>query len=196
MAYALARTARLKVGTSVAVLPGRHRVLDAKQLASLAALAPGRVLPVFGLRSAIRAEREIFVVPAGERAAVFDESLRLLRSVLENDDAAFPGRYFRLTSAAELIADRIVPASAGDVVHDCAGMRRAVVRRRLGVQPGPEVSQFDDQFRSAAAGLDRLTDQRGDVFGVVGLVISRSVGVGVMPDGREQDLSRVIAFVN
>src|SRR5246500_5950076 len=40
MAYALARTERLKVGTSVAVLPGRHPVLVAKQLASLAALAP------------------------------------------------------------------------------------------------------------------------------------------------------------
>ena len=48
MAYALARTTRLKVGTSVAVLPGRHPVLVAKQLASLAAVAPKRVLPVFG----------------------------------------------------------------------------------------------------------------------------------------------------
>ena len=35
MAFALARTTRLKVGTSVAVLPGRHPVLVAKQLASL-----------------------------------------------------------------------------------------------------------------------------------------------------------------
>jgi len=100
MAYALARTGHLKVGTSVAVLPGRHPVLVAKQLASLAALAPGRVLPVFGLRSAIPAEREIFVVPAGERAAVFDESLQLLRSVLENENAAFSGRYFEVASAA------------------------------------------------------------------------------------------------
>ncbi|MDZ4232838.1 MAG: LLM class flavin-dependent oxidoreductase, partial [Dietzia sp.] len=31
MAYALARTRNLKVGTSVAVLPGRHPVLVAKQ---------------------------------------------------------------------------------------------------------------------------------------------------------------------
>jgi probable F420-dependent oxidoreductase len=99
MAYALARTTRLKVGTSVAVLPGRHPVLVAKQLASLAALAPQRVLPVFGLRSAIEAEREIFVVPDGERAGVFDESLRLLRSVLQQDDVAFEGDYFSVSSA-------------------------------------------------------------------------------------------------
>jgi probable F420-dependent oxidoreductase len=99
MAYALARTTRLKVGTSVAVLPGRHPVLVAKQLASLAGIAPKRVLPVFGLRSAIVAEREVFVVPDGERAAVFDESLRLLRSVLEQDDVAFAGDYFSVSSA-------------------------------------------------------------------------------------------------
>src|SRR5215475_4754284 len=86
MSIALARTTRLKVGTSVAVLPGRHPVLVAKKLASLAAVAPKRVLPVFGLRSAIPAEREIFAVPDGERAAVFDESLKLLRSVLEQQN--------------------------------------------------------------------------------------------------------------
>lgn len=100
MAYALARTTRLKVGSSVAVLPGRHPVLVAKQLASLAAVAPKRVLPVFGLRSAIPAEREVFVVPDGERAAVFDESLRLLRAALVEESATFTGRYFSVTDVA------------------------------------------------------------------------------------------------
>jgi probable F420-dependent oxidoreductase len=98
MAYALARTDNLKVGTSVVVLPGgRHPVLIAKQLASLSALAPRRVLPVFGLRSAIPAEREIFTVPEGQRAAVFDESLQLLRSSLESD-SAFSGEFFTVTA--------------------------------------------------------------------------------------------------
>ncbi len=100
MAYALARTEHLKVGTSVAVLPGRHPVLVAKQLASLAALAPKRVLPVFGLRSAIPAEREVFTVPDGERAAVFDESLRVLRAALVDESASYNGRYFTVTAAA------------------------------------------------------------------------------------------------
>jgi probable F420-dependent oxidoreductase len=100
MAYALARARRLKVGTSVVVLPGRHPVLVAKQLASLAALAPRRVLPVFGLRSAIPAERELFAVPDGQRAAMFDESLRLLRSSLEADGTTFAGDFFTVTSVA------------------------------------------------------------------------------------------------
>jgi probable F420-dependent oxidoreductase len=95
------------VGTSVAVLPGRHPVLVAKELASLAAVAPKRVLPVFGLRSAIPTEREVFVVPDGERAAVFDESLRVLRSVLVDDVASYSGRYFTVSGAA--VAPRPTP---------------------------------------------------------------------------------------
>jgi probable F420-dependent oxidoreductase len=89
MAFALSRTQHLKVGTSVAVLPGRHPVLVAKQLASLVALAPRRVLPVFGLRPASPSERELFPVPEGRRAEVFDESLRLLRASLGPDAPPF-----------------------------------------------------------------------------------------------------------
>lgn len=100
MAHALARTTKLKVGTSVMILPGRHPVLVAKQLASLAALAPKRVLPVFGLRSALPAERDVFVVPDGQRAAVFDESLRLLKMALAGDGAHFAGDFFTATSIA------------------------------------------------------------------------------------------------
>ncbi|MCK0174126.1 TIGR03854 family LLM class F420-dependent oxidoreductase [Mycolicibacterium sp. F2034L] len=100
MAFALGRTRRLKVGTSVAILPGRHPVLVAKQLASLAAVAPKRVLPVFGLTSAIPAERELFTVPDGKRAEVFDEALALLRAALEQEDADFAGEHYSLRGIA------------------------------------------------------------------------------------------------
>ena len=89
MAFALARTRRLKAGSGISVLPGRHPVLVAKQLASLAGLAPGRVLPVFGLRPAQDAERPLFPVPSGHRAAVFDESLELLRLLLTTERVDF-----------------------------------------------------------------------------------------------------------
>lgn len=98
MAHALAVTSRLKLGTGVAVLPGRHPVLVAKQLTSLAALAPARVLPVFGLRPARRQEAAAFPVP-GQRAAVFDESMELLRLLLTQDDVSFAGRFFTVDSA-------------------------------------------------------------------------------------------------
>jgi len=99
MAFALARTRRLKAGTGVSVLPGRHPVLVAKQLASLAGLAPGRVLPVFGVLPAQPAERVLFDVPDGRRAAVFDESLRLLRLLLTAERVSFDGEFYTVSDA-------------------------------------------------------------------------------------------------
>jgi probable F420-dependent oxidoreductase len=98
MAYALARTTRLKVGTGVAILPGRHPVLVAKQLVSLAALAPRRVLPVFGLSPSQQRERDLFGVP-GRRGAVFDESMRLLRRVLTEPEVTYEGEFFSVRDA-------------------------------------------------------------------------------------------------
>src|SRR5579862_973485 len=94
MAFALSRTRRLKVGSGISVLPGRHPVLVAKQLASLAGLAPGRVLPVFGLKPARQAELTAFPVPPGRRAAVFDESLELLRLLVRQETVSFQGEFF------------------------------------------------------------------------------------------------------
>ena len=99
MAFALARTRRLKAGSGISVLPGRHPVLVAKQLASLAGLAPARVLPVFGLQPAQPAERPLFPVPDQKRAAVFDESLTLLRLLLTTESVTFHGEFFTVTEA-------------------------------------------------------------------------------------------------
>ena len=99
-AFAVSRTSRLKVGTGVGVLPGRHPALVAKQLASLAELAPGRVLPVFGLQPARAAERAFFPVPEGRRAAVFDESLVLVRRLLTEERVTFAGEFFTLEDAS------------------------------------------------------------------------------------------------
>jgi probable F420-dependent oxidoreductase len=93
LAYAAARTTRLKVGTSVIVLPGRHPALVAKQIASLVRLAPRRILPVFGLQPARPADRGLFPVP-GARGAVFDEALLLLRLLLEQPSVTFSGEFF------------------------------------------------------------------------------------------------------
>jgi probable F420-dependent oxidoreductase len=100
MAFALSRTRRLKAGSGISVLPGRHPVLVAKQLASLAGLAPGRVLPVFGLQPAQPAERALFGVPDGKRAAVFDESLQLLRLLLSAEKVTFDGEFFIVSDAS------------------------------------------------------------------------------------------------
>ncbi|OBH84818.1 TIGR03854 family LLM class F420-dependent oxidoreductase [Mycobacterium sp. E2989] len=178
MAYALARTTRLKVGTSVAVLPGRHPVLVAKQLASLAAVAPKRVLPVFGLRSAIPAEREVFVVPDGERAAVFDEALRVLRATLVEDRASYSGRYFSVTGASVLPR----PTPPLDI---WVGGSSPAAYRRIGALADGWLGSFltPAESRAAREAIQRAAAQAGreiepDHFG-----ISLAVTDGELPAG-------------
>src|SRR4029077_13629294 len=99
MAFALARTRGLKAGSGIAVLPARHPVLVAKQLSSLAGLAPGRVLPVFGLQPAQPAARSLFPVPHPQPAPVFGESLQLLRLLLTAERVTFDGEFFSVRDA-------------------------------------------------------------------------------------------------
>ncbi|MEJ8277626.1 TIGR03854 family LLM class F420-dependent oxidoreductase [Pseudonocardia spirodelae] len=99
--WAAARTRTLKVGTGVTVLPGRNPMLLAAELASLAVLAPKRILPAFGLRAATPSERQHFPVP-GPRAAVFEESLVVLRRLLTEDSVTHHGEFFTLDDATVL----------------------------------------------------------------------------------------------
>ena len=176
MAYALARTTRLKVGTSVAVLPGRHPVLVAKQLASLAAVAPKRVLPVFGLRSAIPAEREVFVVPEGERAAVFDESLRVLRAVLGSDSANYSGRYFSLSGVA--VAPRPVPP-----LDIWVGGSAPAAFRRIGMLADGWLGSFltPAEARTGREAIERAAAEAGRCIEPDHFGISLAVSDGELP---------------
>src|SRR3954468_20204019 len=81
LAYAAGRTRRLKLGTSVLVLPGRNPVLLAKELASLDRLSNGRLLPAFGLGIADPSEQQAFGVARRDRAKWFNEALPLLREL-------------------------------------------------------------------------------------------------------------------
>lgn len=177
MTFALARTTRLKVGTSVAVLPGRHPVLVAKQLASLAALAPKRVLPVFGLRSAMPAERDAFVVPDGRRAAVFDESLKLLRTVLRDSGVTFAGEYFAVRDA-DVLPKPAAPLDIWLGGATLAGFRRvgAYGDGWLGSFLTPsEARQARLDIGAAADSLDRHIPD--DHYG-----INLAVGEGRLPE--------------
>ena len=96
LSFAAGRSKRLKLGTSVQVLPGRNPVLLAKAWASLDRLSEGRALPAFGLGNPVAAEHQAFGVPRDRRAAIFDEALPLLRRLWTEDDVEHGGDAFRL----------------------------------------------------------------------------------------------------
>ena len=99
LAYAAGRTRRLKLGTSVLVVPGRNPVLLAKELASLDRLSNGRLLPAFGLGIAEPAEQQAFGVARADRAAWFDEAVPLIRRLWLEDAVDHEGARFRYRGA-------------------------------------------------------------------------------------------------
>jgi probable F420-dependent oxidoreductase len=96
LAVAAGRTRRLKLGTSVLVLPGRNPVLLAKELASLDVLSGGRLLPAVGLGAVDPAEQAAFGVNRAERGPRFDEMLPLLRRLWTEDDVSHHGTHHHL----------------------------------------------------------------------------------------------------
>ena len=94
LAFAAGRTRKLKLGTSVQVLPGRNPAVVAKEWASLDRLSGGRTLPAFGLGVANPAEQQAFGVARDERAAWFDEALPLVRRLWTEDDVDHDGPRF------------------------------------------------------------------------------------------------------
>jgi probable F420-dependent oxidoreductase len=94
LTYAAARTQKIKLGTSVSVLPGRSPALVAKEWATLDVLSGGRALPAFGLGIAHPVEQQAFGVERTDRASIFDEALPLLRRLWSEDDVDHEGRWF------------------------------------------------------------------------------------------------------
>ena len=100
LSVAAGRTRRLKLGTSVLVLPGRNPVLLAKELATLDRLSDGRLLPAVGLGAPDQAEHGAFAVDRKERASIFDEALPLMRRLWTEDDVHHTGAHFRVSGVS------------------------------------------------------------------------------------------------
>jgi probable F420-dependent oxidoreductase len=93
LTLAAAVTSRVRLGTSVLVLPHRHPVLTAKMLATLDHLAPGRVILGAGV-GWLREEIELFGVPYRRRGAWSDEALRIMKTCWTEERPQFAGQFF------------------------------------------------------------------------------------------------------
>lgn len=97
LAVAAGRTTRMKLGTSVQVIPGRNPALLAQSLASLDVLSGGRFLPGFGLGGVDPREQQAFGVTREERGPRFDEVVTLLRRIWTEDAVTHAGAYHSYT---------------------------------------------------------------------------------------------------
>lgn len=127
-ANVLARSDRLTANTGVYLVALRHPVTVARQVADLAALAPGRL--VFGVGLGGEDEHELAVcgVDPRTRGRRMDEALVVIRRLLEGGPVDHDGEHFQLRGAC------IEPAPSTPVPIVVGGRSDAAVRRagRLG----------------------------------------------------------------
>ena len=94
LAIAAGRTSRMKLGTSVLVLPGRNPVILAKEMATLDVLSGGRFLPAVGLGAVDPPEQRAFGVERSERGRRHDEALELMRACWSGEVISHHGEFF------------------------------------------------------------------------------------------------------
>ncbi len=94
LAVAAGRTEKLKLGTSVVVLPGRNPVVLAKEMATLDVLSNGRFLPAVGLGAAESVEHRAFGVERSERGRRHDEALALMRACWTGEVFSHEGEFY------------------------------------------------------------------------------------------------------
>ena len=142
----------LPVFTGVYLLPLRHPVLVARQLADIAAFAPGRLTFGVGVGGEDRHEVEACGVDPRTRGRRMDECLVVLRRLLAGEPVTFQGEFFDLSEV------RILPSPSVPIPIVIGGRSGAAVRRagRLGdgwlgiwVSPSRFASVVDETARIA-----------------------------------------------
>jgi alkanesulfonate monooxygenase SsuD/methylene tetrahydromethanopterin reductase-like flavin-dependent oxidoreductase (luciferase family) len=147
--------AALPVHITVYLLPLRHPVLVARQLSTLAAVAPGRITFGVGVGGEDRHEVEITGVDPKTRGARVDESLRSLRQLLAGESVTMHGRFFDFEDARILPApDPAIPILVGGRSEAAYARAATLGDGWLGIWMSPDrfaaaVSRIDDLARDA-----------------------------------------------
>jgi probable F420-dependent oxidoreductase len=113
----------LPVMTGVYLLPLRHPVLVARQLADIDQLAPGRLIFGVGIGGEDRHEVEICGVDPGTRGRRLEECLTVLRQLLTGTPTTFHGEFFDLDDAVVLPAPSPPPPIVVGGRSDAAARR-------------------------------------------------------------------------
>jgi probable F420-dependent oxidoreductase len=150
-------TRRVRLGTTVLIVPYRNAVVTAKMIASLDALSGGRV--VFGIGAGwVAAESAMLGVPFAERGAMTDEYLRAMQELWTAQAPSFAGKYTQfdgLVFEPKPVQKPHPPIWVGG--HSRAALRRAV---EFGAAWHP-INRPPNELRAGRAELARLAQARG-----------------------------------
>ena len=128
LSFVAARTERVRLGTSVLVLPYHNAIRLAKTAATLDVLSRGRLILGVGV-GAVEQEMVAMGTPFKERGAFTDEAMAAMRALWTQERPTFHGRYSQFAGMP------FSPKPAqGSIPLVVGGVSRAAIRRaaRLG----------------------------------------------------------------
>ena len=154
LGYAAAVTSSIRLATGISLLPERHPLTFAKEVATLDQLSDGRVTLGIGI-GWLREEFDALGVPWERRGPRTEEYVGVMRQVWADDDVTFDGEFVsfsRVSSNPKPVAGR-VPVHIGG--HSEAAARRA---GRVGdglFLAGGDMAQLLEVARNTAADCGR-----------------------------------------
>jgi probable F420-dependent oxidoreductase len=125
LAYVAAVTKTIKLATGILILPQRHPLYIAKEVATLDVLSHGRVILGIGVGWLEEEFQALASPPYAERGRVTDEYLRLMRECWTREPVRWKGRYYQMAEMSIMPK----PRQAGGIPIWAGGHTDAALRR-------------------------------------------------------------------
>ncbi|HEV8584554.1 MAG TPA: LLM class F420-dependent oxidoreductase [Methylomirabilota bacterium] len=161
MAFVAGKTSRLRLITSVMILPHRNPVLTAKMLATIDVLSGGRLVVGVGVGWLREEFAALGAADFDRRGAVSDEYIRIFKTLWTQNPASFEGEFYRFKSLKCLpqpVQKPHPPIWIGG--HSKVALRRAA-RHGDGWHPvgaNPAAMLAPAEFKSLLGELHRLCE--------------------------------------
>jgi probable F420-dependent oxidoreductase len=157
LGFAAACTSRIRLGTTVIILPYRNPVVTAKVLATLDVLSGGRVTAGMAV-GWTEDEFKALGVPFKERGALSDEYIAACKTLWTEPRPAFHGHYVRFAD----IACEPKPVQKPHIPIWIGGNSRRAIRRAVALGDGWHPTRpLVDDVKAGMAYLREVCAQRG-----------------------------------
>lgn len=186
LTWAAAVTKRVKLGTTVLVLPMRHPLPLAKELATLQNFSEGRL--ILGAGSGwLKEEFAALGVPFEERGRRLDEGIAMMRAVWSQDPVTFQSRYI----PAVIEGMTMTPMPVSPIPLWFGGSAEAALKRTIRIGDGwhgsghtpSEASKLIARLRAERPGKDFTVSMHiqwdGTDRGVLRALVDSYAAIGV-----------------
>jgi len=203
LSYAAAVTSKIKLATGILILPQRHPIYTAKEMATLDRLSKGRMIAGIGI-GWLKEEFDALDVPFEQRVGRTEECCRALRQLWASEAKPFEGNYYQWAA----IESNPKPAQPGGIPIVVGGHVEAAARRAARVGDGffpakgdlahlfdcvrdecEKIGRNPNEIELTAGGPTRNMDdiKRMQDLGVTRMIVPPP---GFDPDGLEKGLEK------